>query len=552
MEITISNAQNLPPNPHISIRSHATGTRRQALYHQNDTYKFPLPQGDDPITVTFDIFSHLTSTEIKVDTNNKDKQKLDFVNPRSGEQLSLDFIVETPGVNQQDPQPRSAQHDIAREYLTTHKIQTTIQKLTQALLTQKPEEPLKFMASYFESLCSIPDQCDTLPSSGFLDQSRRSYALDPLRSTSVETDPTSAGTPQTQHYPISPIDGLPDYRADGDAPKSLGAFDEEEIVNVCRLSTKKNYPWTVGKYAEIGLVAGDAESYELYAPVFNGLIDELPSLVLQTPLESSFNVDELLTTNTGNRVTDLEIRMCRSFHGLRFPNCMQEAERIEVEEMALNALFSLEGHLRGDYFPLQGSTSYSPKPDGITQEELDHLRKANLIFEAPGPSALCGGFARDWPNARGIYINKAETFFVGINGDDHMEIISKYPGPDLRKGMSESLESLQTLIGACPRLAHSPTLGYLTSHPSDLGIHITVSMRLPLLAQSKELPMIAESLEFVWKVTNTGIEISNKICLGPSETQIMNTLLLACGKLTEFESYLENGIDLNDYLGTRF
>jgi creatine kinase len=40
----------------------------------------------------------------------------------------------------------------------------------------------------------------------------------------------------------------------------------------------------------------------------------------------------------------------------------------------------LEGELKGDYFPLAGSKSYAPKPNGMSHEEEETLRKSgNLI-----------------------------------------------------------------------------------------------------------------------------------------------------------------------------
>jgi creatine kinase len=40
----------------------------------------------------------------------------------------------------------------------------------------------------------------------------------------------------------------------------------------------------------------------------------------------------------------------------------------------------LDGELKGDYFPLAGSRSYAPKPNGMSATEEESLRSAGNLF----------------------------------------------------------------------------------------------------------------------------------------------------------------------------
>ena len=77
-------------------------------------------------------------------------------------------------------------------------------------------------------------------------------------------------------------------------------------------------------------------------------------------------------------------------------------ERREVEKVVVKGLLSMEGELKGDYFPLNGSRSYAPKPNGMSHEKEEQLRKAGNPFQEPDSTLLLSsGCGRHWPDARG-------------------------------------------------------------------------------------------------------------------------------------------------------
>ena len=45
---------------------------------------------------------------------------------------------------------------------------------------------------------------------------------------------------------------------------------------------------------------------------------------------------------------------------------------------------------------------------------------------------LSSGCGRHWPDARGIFHNEAQNFFVWVSEEDHMRIISMEKGDDIK------------------------------------------------------------------------------------------------------------------------
>ena len=100
-----------------------------------------------------------------------------------------------------------------------------------------------------------------------------------------------------------------------------------------------------------------------------------------------------------------------------------------IEKLVVQGLLNMTGELKGDYFPLHGSRSYAPKPTGMTLEKEEQLRSRGNLFQEPDSTLLLSsGCGRHWPDARGIFHNEARNFFVWINEEDQLRIISMQKG----------------------------------------------------------------------------------------------------------------------------
>merc|ERR1739845_2761 len=91
----------------------------------------------------------------------------------------------------------------------------------------------------------------------------------------------------------------------------------------------------------------------------------------------------------------------------------------------------LSGELKGTYYPLNGSRSM---PGAMDHAKEERLRKRGNLFQEPDSTLLLSsGCGRHWPDARGIFHNEAENFFVWVNEEDHIRIVSMQQGAAIRE-----------------------------------------------------------------------------------------------------------------------
>ena len=107
-----------------------------------------------------------------------------------------------------------------------------------------------------------------------------------------------------------------------------------------------------------GIVAGDEESYDVFAPIFNPIIAAKhggygPDDMHPTDLDSS----KLRGGNLDPKyVLSSRVRTGRSIRGLALPPACSRAERREVERVVSDALSNLDGEFQGTYYPLSKMT----------------------------------------------------------------------------------------------------------------------------------------------------------------------------------------------------
>ena len=93
-----------------------------------------------------------------------------------------------------------------------------------------------------------------------------------------------------------------------------------------------------------------------------------------------------------NYVFSCRVRTGRSIKGLSLPPHCTRAERREVEKISAKALATLDGPLKGVYYPLSK----------MTDNDQDQLIADHFLFDKPvSPLLLAARMARDWPDARG-------------------------------------------------------------------------------------------------------------------------------------------------------
>ena len=133
-----------------------------------------------------------------------------------------------------------------------------------------------------------------------------------------------------------------------------------------------------------GLVAGDEESWTLFADVMDQVVSDrhggyAPDAKHPTDMNPA-NLSKTKIDPTGKYVLTTRCRTGRSVRGFRLPPCNSFEERRAIEDCLVKGLLKLDGELKGDYFPLAGSRSYAPKPTGMSHSEEEALRNAGNLF----------------------------------------------------------------------------------------------------------------------------------------------------------------------------
>jgi creatine kinase len=178
-----------------------------------------------------------------------------------------------------------------------------------------------------------------------------------------------------------------------------------------------------------GIVAGDEESYEVFKELFDPIISArhggYPADGVQP---TNLDINKLSKTDIDpyNRyVLTSRVRTGRSIRGYRLPPVIGFDERRGMEAIAVKGLMNMTGDFKGDYYPLNGSRSYAPKPNGMSEAKENELRAVGNLFQEPDSTLLlASGMGRHWPDARGIFHNAKANLFVWVGEEDHLRIVS--------------------------------------------------------------------------------------------------------------------------------
>ena len=308
----------------------------------------------------------------------------------------------------------------------------------------------------------------------------------------------------------------------------------------------------------VGMVAGDEESYNVFADLFDPVIearhngfrksDKHKTDLDANKLQGGDDLDP-------NYVLSSRVRTGRSIRGLSLPPFCSRAERREVEKIVTSALNSLDGVFQGKYYPL----------GKMTEEEQQQLIDDHFLFDKPvSPLLLASRMARDWPDARGIWHNEEKNFLVWINEEDHTRVISMQKGGNMKEVFSRFCEGLNK-VEACITEANyafmwNEHLGYILTCPSNLGtgLRVGVHVKLPLLSKDERFGSILKSLRLqkrgtggVDTASSDGVfDVSNSDRLGFSEVELVQRVVDGVKILVEMEKALEGGNAIDKLIPT--
>ncbi|KAK1125753.1 hypothetical protein K0M31_005300 [Melipona bicolor] len=292
----------------------------------------------------------------------------------------------------------------------------------------------------------------------------------------------------------------------------------------------------------VGIYAPDAESYTVFADLFDPIIEDYHGGFKKTdkhPPKDFGDVDTLGNLDPASEfIVSTRVRCGRSLDGYPFNPCLTEAQYKEMEEKVSSTLSGLEGELKGTFYPLTG----------MSKEVQQKLIDDHFLFKEGDRFLQAANACRFWPTGRGIFHNDAKTFLVWCNEEDHLRIISMQMGGDLGQVYRRLVNAVNEIEKRLP-FSHHDRLGFLTFCPTNLGttVRASVHIKLPKLAANREkLEEIAGKFNLQVRGTRGehteaegGIyDISNKRRLGLTEYQAVKEMHDGIAELIKLEKEL--------------
>merc|ERR1719197_2298940 len=320
----------------------------------------------------------------------------------------------------------------------------------------------------------------------------------------------------------------------------------------------------------VGLTACDEESYEVFKELFDPVISARHGgYAPDAKQPTNLNLNKLSATDIDpalKYVLTTRVRTGRSVRGFKLPPVISFEERRKLEALCVKGLLSMEGDLKGDYFPLHGSKSYEPKPDGMPLEKEEELRAMGNLFQEPDSTLLlASGMGRHWPDGRGVFHNDAKNLFVWVGEEDHLRIVSMQgdrskPTPEGKqikevtaRFMRACAEVQKVLKAEGSDFMHNDHLGWVLTCPSNLGTGLRAGTMVTLPKMSAradwktllgKMGLQARGTGGVDSASTGGTwDISNADRIGKGEVDLVNVLIEGAAKLVRWEQALDAGKD---------
>lgn len=289
----------------------------------------------------------------------------------------------------------------------------------------------------------------------------------------------------------------------------------------------------------VGIYAADPESYTLFADIFDPIVDDYHGGFKKSDRHPPNNWGDLKSIGAldpkGKLIISTRIRCARTLDGFPFNPAMTEEQYRAIEQKATEALGTLSGELKGNYFPL----------DKMTKETQQQLTDDHFLFKEGDRFLQSAKACNFWPVGRGIYYNDAKTFLVWLNEEDHMRIISMQKGGNLGAVYTRFVTAVTELEKKL-KFMRNDRFGYLTFCSTNLGttIRASVHMRLSKLSRDmKKLNDLADKYNLQIRGTRgehseseDGVyDVSNKRRLGLTEYEVIKEMFDGVNAIAKME-----------------
>ncbi|XP_051979548.1 zgc:172076 [Xyrauchen texanus] len=294
----------------------------------------------------------------------------------------------------------------------------------------------------------------------------------------------------------------------------------------------------------VGCLAGDAQSYILFCDFFDQIIEGYHGykITSNTVQESDFNYDNLKGGDDFDRsyVLSCEVTAGRSIEDYCFPTHCSRGERRQLHTLAKTVLGELGEDLPGMFYSI----------DELSHESEDR----SVVMDSPPLSLIKIGVARDWPDARALWLSKDGTLAIWVNMEDHLKLVSCRSDANLQEAFKTICINLLKMEVLYKKLRHpfiwKPHLGWVVSSPAEVGtgLKASVTVKLLHLAENKRLDSILDRLRLQIEATSClGVyKISNLQTIGFDEVGLMQIVVDGVKLLIRMEKRLKNNGGIDD------
>jgi protein arginine kinase len=226
-------------------------------------------------------------------------------------------------------------------------------------------------------------------------------------------------------------------------------------------------------------------------------------------------------------VMSSRVRLARNLRDHSFPGWAKKPERVKVLETVLPAVVAMP----------EMSDSFAEAMDNLTALDKQLLVERHLISREHAAKNV----------GSGLVVNRAETFSVMINEEDHLRMQALRPGFQTREAW-QAVDKLDSALEKKLNFAFDNELGYLTACPTNLGTGIRVSamLHLPGLVLGEQINPIIQSVNKLGlavrglygegtEALGNVFQVSNQMTLGESETVIVERLEKVLSQIIEHE-----------------
>jgi protein arginine kinase len=251
-----------------------------------------------------------------------------------------------------------------------------------------------------------------------------------------------------------------------------------------------------------------------------------PAMTIETLLATPSELTDTASSKCAI-VLMTRIRLARNLAGKPFPGWARPSQRDAILETCREAV---------------ASAPQMKKSLNIGVADLTDLQKQILVERHLISRELSGS-----KSGSGVVISKDQALSVMVNEEDHLRIQVLRAGFQLKKSWN-SINDFDSNLEEKLDYAFSPTLGYLTACPTNLGTAMRASamMHLPALVISSQMEKVVRAVNQLGMVvrglfgegsdaSGSIFQISNQTTLGESEEEIIRRLNSVLNSIVEHE-----------------